>query len=210
MNAKKIISGALIVIIAAFLLYNSVYFMSLPEYREQQKVLNFNPVNAIEFFWADVPGKLPEKAIDLQYFDELLTKSPQELAGKHGKTLGIGAPHSLLLKGIVEIKEIQDDLVKFHLNDDIDYSIRIRSIFSNTVREASGYFELDRFETTMDFNLIALEINNRIVQEIINPVIPQLIPGALMEFVGAADINLKKLPVATVEIIPLQLKIIQP
>jgi len=210
MNKKKIIYIILGIVAVVFLLYHSVYLMSLSERTEQLKARTFDPEKAVDLFWQEAPEKLPKEAVDLIVLDEQLRKNPQETAQKYGKTLGIGAPYSVLVKGTAEIESVQDELVKLRLNSDIDYSIRTGSIFSNTIREASGYFDLDEFETTMDFNLVAIEINNRIVREIIVPIGMQLIPGARVEFVGASDINLRRLPVTSVEIIPIRLKIVYP
>lgn len=194
----------------AFLLYNSVYITSLTERNEQLKAQVFDPVQAIEHFWLEAPEELSAKALELTAFDQLLAANPQELAEKHGRTLGIGAPYSVLVKGMAEIGERQEECIGLRLESPVRYSICTNSIFSNTMREASGYFDLDKFETTMDFNLVAMEINNRIVKEVIAPIEAQLTPGTKVEFVGATDINLRKLSVASVEIVPLVLKTVQP
>lgn len=209
MNKKKIIYIILGVVAAVFLLYHSVYFMSLTERMEQLKGQIFDPSQAIETFWKEAPEKLSEQAIDIASFDALLSENPQELAEKHGRTLGIGAPYSILIKGTAEIAEIKDEVVKLHWDSKVNYGIRIGSIFSNTMREASGYFDLDKFETTMDFNLVAIEINKRIVDEVTTPLVGELAPGVKVEFVGATDLNLRKLPVTSFDIIPIKLNIVK-
>ena len=211
MNRKKVISIVTGSIVVLFLLYHSVYFTSLTERMEQLNAQLFDPQKAIDLFWKEAPEKLLEKAIDLSVFDELLHSNPQELAEKYGKTLGIGAPHSILVQGTVRITEITDEWLKFQLGDKEDYYIRTGFIFSNTVREASGYFDLDKFETTMEFNLVAMEINQRIVKEVVDPIAPQLIPSTAIHFLGATDIYPNKPPIhSSVEIIPIQLTIVQP
>lgn len=210
MNTRKIIYSIVGLAFAAFLLYHSVYFTSLSERNEILKAQEFDPTQAVEAFWKEAPVKLQEKALNLTAFDQELSENAEELAKKHGNTLGIGAPYSLLVKGKAGIARVNDETVILHFDSDIEYTIRTGCIFSNTLREASGYFDLDKFETTMDFNLVAIEINNRIVSEIIAPVKPQLVPGSTVEFLGAADINLRRLPVTSIEIIPIQLQIVQP
>lgn len=210
MNKKKYVYIVLGVIAVCFLFYHSVYFTSLSERKELLNAQIFDPKNAIEQFWKEAAVSLPEKAVELTAFDAGVTNNATELALNHGRTLGIGAPYSILLKGVAAIKEVKDEVAILQTNGEIRYSIRLSSIFSNTVREASGYFDLDAFETTMDFNLVAIEVNDRIVKEVINPVVQEIRQGAIVEFIGAADLNLRKLPVTSVEIIPIQLKIVQP
>lgn len=210
MNTRTIIKIIVGLAVAAFLLYNSVYITSLTEHNEQLKAQVFDPTQAIEHFWKEAPAELSEKAVELAAFDQLLAANPKELAEKYGRTLGISAPYSVLVKGTAEIAEHKDECITLRLESPVQYDIRTKSIFSNSMREASGFFDLDKFETTMDFNLIAIEINNRIVKDITIPVEAQLTPGTIVEFVGAADINLRKLPVKSVEIIPIVLKTVQP
>jgi len=210
MNTRKIIYSLTGLIIAAFLLYNSVYLTRLSERNKILQTHTFDPKQAVDEFWKDAPEKLQEKALDMIAFDQQLSENTRQLAEKYGKTLGIGAPYSLLVKGKAVIAKVNDETITLSFDSQIPYSIRTGYIFSNTVREASGHFNLDEFDTTMDFNLIAVEINQRIVKEIIAPVKSQLIKGNTIEFLGAVDINLRRLPVRSIEILPLQLLIIQP
>lgn len=210
MQMKKILYGGVTLVVAAFLLYNSVYITSLSERREEVKAQVFDPTQAIEVFWEKGVEELQAKALHIQTFDRLLSQNPTELAKKHGNTLGIGAPYSLLIKGKAVITKVENEIAILQFDSKTNYQIRIGSIFSNTVREASGSFDLDQFETTMDFNLVAIEINDRIVKDILTPLDGQLIPGATVEFVGATDIDLRRLPMRIVEIIPIQLQIKQP
>lgn len=210
MNRMKIIYRVVGIVIVVILLYNSVYCMSLSEKTRQLQSQSFDPAAAIESFRKEGAEQLSDKAIDLEYFDELVIENPHQLAEKYGKTLGIGAPYSILVKGFSVIQGTGDEVVYIGLDTSINYSIRTGSVFSNTIREASGYFDLDDFETTMEFNLLTIEINHHIIDQVISPVVSQMVPGATVEFLGAADINLRKLPVTSVDIIPIHLRIIQP
>lgn len=207
---RKIIQWGAGLVVAAFLLYNSVYITSLSERQEAINAQIFDPARAIDTFWETGVEELQEKALHMQEFDQLLSLNPTELIGKHGNTLGIGAPYSILIKGEAIIAKVENEIVTLQSDSRTSYQIRIGSIFSNTVREASGHFNLDEFETTMDFNLIAIEINDRIVKDIITPLYSRFIPGAMVEFVGATDVNPRQLPMKAVEIIPIQLQIKQP
>jgi predicted lipoprotein len=209
---KKIIITIVSIAVVIFLIYNSVYFTSLSAHKAELEAAMFNPKEAIETFWNAGRDSLWNKAEDLGTFNTNVQKDATATAHKYGHTLGIGAPYSLLIKGKARIATVDKDkeLIRLDVPGSITYYIRTGSIFSNTVREASGYFDLDKFETTMDFNLVAMAINSRIQKEVINPVAAQLIEGNMVEFLGATDINLKQIPVNSVEIIPLRLKIITP
>lgn len=205
---KTIIYTTVGAIFAVFILYNSIYFMSLSERNKQIKAQKFDPTDAVNTFWEDVNAqKIENEAVDVADFREQLSDNPQDLIKTKGKTLGIGAPYSVLIKGKARIKEVDEEFIKLDIDDVTDYVIRIKYIFTNTVREASGYFNLDEFETTMDFNLVAIEINNRIIQQTVAPVASQLLPNTYIEFVGAVDLNPNKQAAKSLEIIPINLNI---
>lgn len=210
MKTRKIAYHILGLAVAALLLYHSVYFTSLSEHKAMMAELVFDPTRAVEAFWKEAPAEMQEKALDLATFDRQLHENAQQLAQQQGNTLGIGAPYSILIKGKAEVERVEDETAILRFDSDVTYVIRTGYIFSNTVREASGYFDLDRFETMMDFNLVALEINSRIVSTVIEPIKPQLVPGSTVEFLGAVDIDLRRIPTTSVEIIPVQLQCLQP
>lgn len=210
MNRKIIIYCVVGLIITVFLLYHSVYFTSLEEHRKELAGATFDPVKAITQFWEEGPEKLAVEALSLNEFDKLLAENPQKMVPEFGKTLGIGAPYSFLIKGEVRIKEVKNDEIILYAPGEISYAIRTRFIFSNTVREASGYFDLDKFETTMEFNMVAMEINKHIEQQVIAPELSYLKPEAIVAFLGAADINLRHFPVTSVEIVPIRLNVFKP
>jgi len=213
MKTKQIIITVVIVAIIAFLLYNSVYIMSLTEREEQLKSQTFDPEAAIKQFRTESAALMAEKALALDEFDRLLVNNPEELIENHGNTLGIGAPYSIVVSGEAEIIDISDELLKItspDISGNVEYFIRISSIFSNTIREASGMFALDKFETTMDFNLVTLELNSYVENEVVEPVRQQFTKGAKVTFTGAADVSLKKLPVKNIEIVPVKLMLTMP
>lgn len=208
MNRKKIIATAAGVVIGLVCIYNSVYFTNLTERREELARQNFSPAQLVDQFWNEELDNTTQRAIGLNMFDSLLVTNPTELYEKYGKTLGIGAPSSVLVKGEAVIDSVGEEKFTIRPVGKARYAVQTSFIFSNTIREASGDFSIDDFENTMDFNMISAEINKRIVDNIVGKVKDQLVPGASVEFWGAADVNLKKIPITSIEIVPLKLKVV--
>jgi predicted lipoprotein len=204
MKKKTIIRLLAGIAVAAFLLYHSIYITPLAERKAALQAAVFNPQHAIDRFWAKAPALMKAQAVDLTKVGDY---APQELATRFGHTLGIGAPYSICLTGTAKIVETDGDVVRLDVPGEVPYYLRTGAIFSNTVREASGQFNIDDYETTMDFNLVALELNRRILQEVIEPVKARLTAGTVVTLTGAADIRPDRLPWKRVEIVPIELKI---
>ena len=209
MSRKTIIRLIAGVIALAVCVYFSIYVENLTEHRAKLAAQTFSPEQMLDKFWNEDLDRLFDEAIDLDTFQAILAQNPQELIEKHGRTLGIGAPYSFIVKGRYPVGETTDESVSlFTPSSRFRYKMLTNHIFSNTVREASGSFHIDDFENTMDFNTISAEINNRIVTDIVGPVKNQLQDGTLISFYGAVDVHPRKLDQTDFEIVPLKIEVL--
>lgn len=214
MNRKKAIYTVAGIAVGAFCLYHSVYITSLSARNEELMRQNFKPEQTVAHFWENDLEGLLEKAVELRTFDSLLVRNPQSLAQSYGKTLGIGAPYSIIVRGTGTIDSIGNERIYLHPVSAPEpggkprvYAIQTAFIFSNTVREASGAFHIDDFENTMDFNLISAELNRRIVEEVAAPMAEKLKPGEQVDFYGAADVHPGKAVPVVMVVVPLRLTV---
>lgn len=205
MNRKKIIYIVAAAAIGLFCLYHAVYFDNLTERKQELAKLDFSPTEMVDDFWNNGMDNLSAGALDLGTFDSLLQANPAELIEKYGRTLGIGAAYSFLVKGTVRVASVEEERFLIESPGKTEYGVRTGFIFSNTVREASGAFDIDDFENTMDFNMISSEINRRIVEQVAAPLSGRIEKGSRFELFGAVDVNPKKSS-AILDIVPLSLK----
>ena len=209
MSQKNIIRLVAGVIALVGCVYFSVYVENLTEHREKLAGQSFSTEQMLDKFWNEDLDRLFEEALDLETFQSMLSENPLELIEKFGKTLGIGAPYSFIVKGRAPVGEATDESVSlFTLSSRFRYKILTNHIFSNTVREASGSFPIDDFENTMDFNTVSADINRRIVSQIVGPVKNQLQDGTLISFYGAVDVHPRKLSQTDFDIVPLKIEIL--
>jgi predicted lipoprotein len=82
--------------------------------------------------------------------------------------------------------------------------LRTKFIFGNAARDASGYFKIDEFENTMDFNAVSTELNKLILTRVITK-LDSLSAGRTIKFYGALEINSENIP-KEIEIIPLKIE----
>lgn len=209
MSKKNIIRLAAGIIALVVCVYFSIYIENLTEHRERLAGQTFSPEQMLDKFWNQDLNRLFEEALDLETFQSMLASNPQELIEKHGRTLGIGAPYSFIVKGQYSVGEATDESVSlFTPSSRFRYKMLTNHIFSNTVREASGSFDIDDFENTMDFNTISAGINNRILSDIVGPVKNQLQDGTRISFYGAVDVHPRKLNQTDFELVPLKIDIL--
>lgn len=168
----------------------------------------FDPTREVESFWRNELPKLlqSDRIVEADLFRNELKLNRKLLIDRYGRTLGIGAPYSLLVGGRFEVIEVGEELVRLHTEQGAAYDLRIDLLFGNTVREVSGSFSIDDYENTMDFNHIAAALNSCVLERVVAPNAAQLRVGAQLHIVGAVDLASSGEPKACYELIPLHIE----
>jgi len=203
---KKYISISALLVIAVIVLYYSFYFQKLDIRRENEQVKKFNPKEKVEYFWNN-RQEILESAIDLQVFDSQLASDPEKLISQHGKSVGITSTISFMVRGNTQYTPTESGKLALKIaNSSRDYYLRTKFIFGNSARDASGFFKIDDFENTMDFNAVATELNKLILTREITK-LDSIPAGESIKFYGALEINVENMP-KEVDIIPLKIETI--
>jgi predicted lipoprotein len=206
---KKTPGIVVIILLSAIVLYNSVYFEKLDLKIRQETKKNFNPKEAAVFFWKNKLNEILKTAIDLKSFDSLLVANSQFLIKQFGKTVGISSNYSFLVKGVTNTaKRGAEEIPVVLTNGNTKYILRLKYIFGNSVRDAVGYFKVDDFNNTMDFNAVATELNSLVLKEVIADKFDALPPGTAVKIIGAIEISTGN-TYKQINITPLQLEIIR-
>ncbi|MDP3683898.1 MAG: DUF2291 family protein [Ignavibacteria bacterium] len=190
-------------------LYNSVYFEKLDSKRQQETKKNFNPKESVDFFWKNKLDEILKSAIDLKLFDSLVAANPNILIKQYGKSVGITSNYSFLVKGLAKTVAPGAEAIPVIItHGNARYKLFIKYLFGNSARNATGYFNIDDFENTMDFNAVATELNSLILKKVIANKLNSLTPGVDIKFVGALELNSENIQ-KELEIVPLKLEIIR-
>lgn len=172
---------------------------------DERTSAEFDPTEQVEHFWTEeLPALLTgDRVVEVEIFCQELKNNRQLLIDRYGLTLGIGAPYSLLLGGEFTVAEVGEELSTLRTEAGATLLMRTAYIFGNTVREATGAFSIDDYENTMDFNSIASELNDRVVECIVAPAEALLRVGSRLRVVGALDLTPKGQADEVFELIPL-------
>lgn len=175
---------------------------------DERTTAEFDPTEQVEHFWNEELAALlvGDRVVGVDLFYQELKNNRQLLIDRYGLTLGIGAPYSLLLGGEFTVAEVGEELTTLRTEAGATFLMRTAYIFGNTVREATGAFSIDDYENTMDFNSIASELNDRVVERIVAPAEELLRVGSRLRVVGALDLSPKGPADEVFELIPLSIQ----
>jgi predicted lipoprotein len=199
-TTKKLVLAAAALAGVALLLYHSVYVESLSERQLRQQFNSFDPQQLVDYFLRHELDKRLAKSLDFDTFTAELSSHPQQLAEQHGRKAGIGDRVCFLVKGRAVVEELSGDEASFTV-DGTRYFVPLRRIFSNTARDAIGYFDIGSFDNTMDYNTISTTLNRRLVADVLAGKDTALHVGSELAFSAAVEVNVAQLPPTEVEVV---------
>jgi len=190
---KKVCKYAAAAAIIAFLVYQSIYFKSLKDVKEQQQKEKFNAAQYARDFWDNQLFSVLDKAVDVKELIDLFNTNINEAIKRYGKTPGVSRIYAYLIKGNGTILTVAEDFLEVSIKEpQANPDIKIMSGFyipGNAVRDASGLIDVSEFTDTMKFNEVGSEINKIVVKEVIKPFLekkPKL--GNAIRFFGATQV----------------------
>lgn len=198
-------SKIIILTAAAFAaVYFSFYTENLTERQKREEMSRYNPEQLVNKIMKDSLASLEQKALSISMLAEGIRNNAEEFAKTHGKVLGIGSPVFYIVKGECHDAKLADGEEIHATADGISIKIPIKHIFGNNARDASGWFNIDNFKNTMDFNAVSAEMNKYITKETAGFKMPA--EGQTVTFVGAVAVPPHSSDISTLEITPYILK----
>ncbi|MCW8850254.1 MAG: DUF2291 domain-containing protein [Melioribacteraceae bacterium] len=205
--AKKTLVTIISICCIGLALYNSFYFKSLSEIKNEQQKKIFSPQKYAVEFWRNLVTSNFNEAIEASELMSLLQNDMNE-ALKYSSTLGVSSNHAYLIKGEGKISSITDEGFILKINDDKKIEIATDFIFGNAIRDASGQINVSDFPNTMEFNNISQKINDLALKNTIEPFADNIVINAIINFVGAAEVNEENPEIDPLKIIPIRLELI--
>lgn len=183
--------------LAIVALWFSFYTENLTERKRREEMKELKPEQLVSMLMRDSLAALEERAIALE---ELVKHvGEQDFAQRHGRLLGIGSPTFYVVKGESDQAQVINDEIHASVNG-IALTIPLKYIFGNTARDASGWFDIDDFQNTMDFNAVSAAMNDYVAKRV------KTYQGdGRMKFLGAVAVKDGEIDQA-LTVIPYQLK----
>ena len=199
-SASKKLFYILIVIVS---LWGAFYTENLTEKRQQEKIAQYNPEQLVADAMSNSLDGLQNRAVTLSELVAGIETDSNLFAQKYGRTLGIGSPVFYVVKGQYDAFQLVQGEKLQGTMDGVAITIPLKYIFGNTARDASGWFNIDNFQNTMDFNAVSAAMNAYISNQLKNF---HFIPSTEIEFIGAVAIPANISQIEQITLIPYQLK----
>jgi predicted lipoprotein len=167
---KKLIRYAVLIIVLAFVGYNSVYFKKLNDVNKG--IVNGNNKLDVKDFWGTKFKIAIDSAIALEVFeDEFIKKGAQVTIEKYSHKQGVSDVAYMLMKFSGKVKEVTEDKIVLEvLNSRTNsFVFNTGNYFGNAVRDATGLIKMGDFENTLEYNNVSTQLNKIVKNEVIFP-----------------------------------------
>jgi predicted lipoprotein len=208
---KKLLKYTVEILLLIVIAYNSVYFRRLSEVKASSTSFDAKTYAKKYFNNKLIPSL--DDAVEINQLVSLLQNNKEQTFEKYSHALGIGNIRYFLIKGEGQVMSINENNVSVLAKADTNQKLlRIATefVFGNAIRDASGKIDINEFSNTIDFNNVSAEINKIVRTKVLPPFKGTVKKGDTVQFAGAIELNKEHLNMEDIEVIPVQLKIMNP
>lgn len=206
MVKNKFIRYGVLVLIAGFLLYHSIYFKKLSAVRAATPAAFDATTFSKKLFNEQLPGRI-QSAVPLDSLLQALQTNPAQAFEKYTNALAIGNIRYGLIQASGRVTAINDDEVTIQVGK-VPVHLATEYIYGNAIRDASGLVDVKDFVNTTDLNNISESLNKQVREEVLPPFKKAVQKSDSVWFAGALELNMEHVHVQSPEVIPVQVKII--
>ena len=197
----------------------AVFFRTFPPFHivplgSRRAAKEETKVNAVEFaekLWSEQLTPVLAQAADARVVLNAIHAESQAAREKYGRTLGISNTYLVFLQGTGRVVKRDSKGVSLAVqggDGGPDVVLPVGMIFGNTVRDATGLLDMDRFPNSQDFNAIAIELNRLVESRVLPQLREQAVVGREIRFVGCAEVSNDPNQRRLLKIIPLRVELL--
>ena len=207
---KKIVSYVLVLLMIAFVGYQSVYIKKLSTLDRGQEG-KFDAKAYAQKLWAGQLTPRLDSAIAFPDLAAAIQQDPEAAFDQHTHAMAIGNYRYGLVRvnGRVSQSGADEMIIDVpHADSILHFRLATEYVYGNAIRDASGLLDIRDFSSTADLNTISEEMN-RMVRTTVLPSFKQKVKqGDSIEVTGAVEFNKAHVRINDLELIPVRIKII--
>lgn len=173
----------------------------------EKAAATFNPTEFAAKFWSGQLLKSLEQAVKAETLLPAIQANPAEAKKKFSRSVGVSESYTYFITGQGRVLAVSDDEISLTVTDgatNAEVSLQVGLLFSNAVRDGTGLLSVNDYPNSQDFNAIS-EALNRIIEERVLPKLRETAKiGAIISFVGCADVNDESSDLRPLKVIPVK------
>lgn len=197
-----------VAVVASFCwLFPLFHIIPLERAAKEKAAATFDPNAFAEKFWREQLLASLDKAVKAEELLPAIHANAAEAKRKYSRSVGVSESYTYFITGQGRVLAVSDDEISLTVTDgatNAEVSLQVGLLFSNAVRDGTGLLSVNDYPNSQDFNAIS-EALNRIIEERVLPKLRETAKiGAIISFVGCADVNDESSDLRPLKVIPVK------
>ncbi len=188
-------------------LFPLFHIVPLERAAKEKAAATFDPKAFAEKFWGEQLLTSLDKAVKAEVLLPAIQSNAAEAKRKFSRSVGVSESYTYFISGKGRVMAVSDDEVSLAATEgatNVEISLQVGLLFSNAVRDGTGLLSVNDYPNSQDFNAIS-EALNRIIEERVLPKLRKTAKvGAMISFVGCAEVNDEFTDLKPLKVIPLK------
>jgi predicted lipoprotein len=185
----------------------------LDQARGSKEQANFNAAEFAEKFWDEQLKPALPGAADARSVLGAIDENFQAAREKYGRTVGISNSYYVFVQGTGRVVNVDSRGVSLAIregSDGPDVVLPTGMVFGNTVRDATGLLDMDRFPNSQHFNDLSTELNRIVETRVLPRLRDRAEVGRKVRFVGCAEVSRGAARRKPLKVVPVSVEMIEP
>ena len=206
---KRVAGGFVVLLILASVCWRFPLFhiVSIAQAAREKAAGVFNPAAFTEQFWNERLLQSLGNATKVEELIPAIAANPVEARKKFARSVGVSESYTFFVSGKGRVLAVSDDEISLAViegSTNADVSLQAGLLFSNAVRDGTGLLNVNDYPNSQDFNAIS-EALNHIIETRVQPRLrEQAKVGAVIRFVGCAEVNDEANDLKPLKVVPIQ------
>lgn len=186
------------------------HVISLERATQEKAAGVFSPTTFAEQFWNEQLLKSLNKAAKAEELLAAIHADAGTAKKTYSRSVGVSESYTYFIGGAGSVLAVSEDEISLAVTEgatNAEVSLQTGLLFSNAVRDGTGLLSVNDYPDSQDFNAIS-EALNRIIEERVLPKLRETASvGAIISFVGCAEVNDESTDLKPLKIVPIQTEI---
>ena len=201
---------AIVVFVVLCWLFPLFHIVPLERAAKEKAAATFDPKAFAEKFWNKQLLTSLDKAVKAEELLPAIQSNAAEAKRKYSRSVGVSESYTYFISAQGRVLAASDDEISLAVTEgatNAEVSLQVGLLFSNAVRDGTGLLSVNDYPNSQDFNAIS-EALNRIIEERVLPKLREAAKvGAIINFVGCAEVNDESTDLKPLKVVPMQAKI---
>lgn len=177
---------------------------------KEKAAATFNPTEFAAKFWNEQLLRSLDNAVKTEVLLPAIQANPAEAKRRFSRSVGVSESYTYFVSGKGRVLALSEDEIAVAVTEgatDAEVSLQVGLLFGNAVRDGTGLLNVSDYPNSQDFNGLSEALNRLIEERVQPPLRAQAKVGAVVRFVGIAEVNDETTDLKPLQVVPIHAEV---